>query len=154
MFVAVLDTCVLYPAYLRDTLLRLADAEMYAPVWSVDILDELRRNLQSVIDVDGVDRVVREMNGAFPDACVTDYSHLVDEQTCDKKDRHVVAAAVVIGAGVIVTANAKDFPDTSVKRYDIEIKTPDEFCRPNMSCEFWRFRVLATSSRNSTYWGS
>lgn len=37
-FPALLDTCVLYPAYLCDTLLRLAEAEAYRPLWSADIL--------------------------------------------------------------------------------------------------------------------
>lgn len=44
-FPAFLDTCVLYPAYLCDTLLRLADAQAYRPLWSADVLTELRRNL-------------------------------------------------------------------------------------------------------------
>ena len=33
-FLAFLDTCVLYPAYLCDTLLRLAEAEAYRPLWT------------------------------------------------------------------------------------------------------------------------
>lgn len=40
-FPAFLDTCVLYPAYLADTLLRLAEASAYRPLWSADVLDEL-----------------------------------------------------------------------------------------------------------------
>ncbi len=40
-FPAFLDTCVLYPAYLCDTLLRLADASGYRPLWSADVLTEL-----------------------------------------------------------------------------------------------------------------
>lgn len=45
MFSVVLDACVLYPAYLRDTLLRMAAVEMYRPLWTGTILDELLANL-------------------------------------------------------------------------------------------------------------
>jgi hypothetical protein len=44
-FPAFLDTCVLYPAYLCDTLLRLAEASAYRPLWSADVFTELHRNL-------------------------------------------------------------------------------------------------------------
>lgn len=44
-FAVVLDTCTLYPAALRDTLLRAAAEGLYRLVWSKSILDELRRNL-------------------------------------------------------------------------------------------------------------
>ena len=44
-FAVVLDTCVLYPANLRDSLLRLAEAGLYAPRWSAGIREELSRNL-------------------------------------------------------------------------------------------------------------
>lgn len=42
-FVALLGANVLYPAYLRDALLRLAEAEVYQVRWSRLILDEMAR---------------------------------------------------------------------------------------------------------------
>ncbi|WP_222851452.1 PIN domain-containing protein [Phytoactinopolyspora mesophila] len=41
-FVVVLDACVLVPISLADTLLRIAEVELYRPVWSQKILDEAR----------------------------------------------------------------------------------------------------------------
>jgi hypothetical protein len=43
-FPVVLDSCVLYPMYLRDTLLRAAEAGLYRVHWSQEILDGALRN--------------------------------------------------------------------------------------------------------------
>jgi hypothetical protein len=40
-----LDACVLFPMYLRDTLLSTAEAGLYVPYWSQKILDEAMGNL-------------------------------------------------------------------------------------------------------------
>jgi hypothetical protein len=93
-FPALLDTCVLYPAYLCDTLLRLAEAEAYRPLWSADILTELRRNVvEAGIPADRVDRRIAQMSHSFPDAMVTGYDSLIDGMTNDPKDRHEQQAA-------------------------------------------------------------
>lgn len=42
---AVLDTCVLLPMTLRDTLLRAAELGLYHVYWSMETLEELKRNL-------------------------------------------------------------------------------------------------------------
>ena len=126
-FAAVLDTCVLYPAHLRDTLLRLAERGLYRALWSADIVEELHRNLSELISPDAVDRLLRQMSTAFPDAEVTGYQPLLDELTCDPKDRHVLAAAVRAAAGAIVTFNTDDFPDHSVEEFDLEVIHPDTF---------------------------
>jgi predicted nucleic acid-binding protein len=103
-FPALLDTCVLYPAYLCDTLLRLAEAAAYRPLWSAEVLAELRRNLvERGIPIERVDRRLAHMTRSFPDALVTGYESLVDGMTNDPKDRHVLAAAVRAGAEVLVT---------------------------------------------------
>jgi hypothetical protein len=94
-FPAFLDTCVRYPAYLCDTLLRLADANAYRPLWSTDVLDELRRNLVGRgIAPDRVDYRIEQMSRSFPDAMVTGYESLTEGMSNDPKDRHVLAAAV------------------------------------------------------------
>lgn len=126
-FAAILDTCVLYPAHLRDTLLRLAERGLYRALWSPDIVIELRRNLIEVIDPDAVDRLLDQMRVAFPEAEVTGYGPLIDELRCHPKDRHVLAAAVRSDAGAIVTFNIGDFPDDSVEPHDIEALHPDTF---------------------------
>ncbi len=126
-FAAVLDTCVLYPAHLRDTLLRLAERGLYRALWSADIVEELRRNLTELIGAAAVARLLEQMATAFPDAELTGYRPLIDGLTCDPKDRHVLAAAVRADAGAIVTFNTTDFPDHSVEDYEIDVITPDSF---------------------------
>ncbi len=127
-FPAFLDTCVLYPAYLCDTLLRLAEAEAYRPLWSADVLAELRRNLvERGIAADRVDRRIAQMSRSFPDAVVAGYESLVEAMGNDPKDRHVLAAAVRGNAEVVVTFNTGDFPEPALKPYDILAAHPDEF---------------------------
>ncbi|WP_198946122.1 PIN domain-containing protein [Pseudofrankia asymbiotica] len=119
---------MLYPAYLCDTLLRLTEADVYRPLWSDDILIELRRNvLAAGLPADRIDKRLGNMRRYFPDATVTGYEHLVDGMTNDAKDRHVLAAAVRANAEAIVTFNLRDFPAPSLKPYDLTAIHPDEF---------------------------
>ena len=127
-FAVVLDTCVLYPAHLRDTLLRQAERGLYRALWSADILEELQRNLVADgIDAGSVERLIDEMRRAFPDAEVSGYRSLIGGLTCDPKDRHVLAAAVRADAAAIVTFNIGDFPTTSVDPFEIDVIDPDTF---------------------------
>jgi len=127
-FPTFLDTCVLYPAYLCDTLLRLAEKEAFRPLWSLDVMTELRRNLvKRGLPPERVDRRITQMTRSFPDAMVSGYESLVDGMTNHPKDRHVLAAAVRSHAEVIVTFNISDFPNDALKPYDIEAVQPDDF---------------------------
>ena len=127
-FPAFLDTCVIYPAYLCDTLLRMAEASVFRPPWSADVLSELRRNvIERGTSPDRVDRRIDLMRTSFPDAMVTGYESLVDGMANDPKDRHVLAAAVRAHAEVLVTFNLADFPEPALKPYDIVAVHPDEF---------------------------
>lgn len=124
-FSAVLDTCVLYPYVLRDTLLRIAENGMYQPLWSEKILDELH----GVLERRGwrADYLVRCIRDAFPEAIVTGWEPIESSMSNDNKDRHVLAAAVRGHADVIVTANLSDFPARSLTGLDVEVQHPDVF---------------------------
>lgn len=123
-----IDTCVLYPSILRDTLLQLAERGLFQPLWSQDILDELRRNLvYRVIKTDAFDHLINQMAIAFDESCVINYGHLIAEMKCELKDRHVLAAALVAQADVIITFNTKDFPPNSTEELAVDILSPDDF---------------------------
>jgi len=128
-FPAFLDTCTLFGAYLCDTLLRLAEARTYRPLWSAGVLDELSRNLAEKRNLppEAIAYRIGEMRRAFPDAEVRGYEALTETMTCDPKDRHVLAAAVRADAEVLVTINVDDFPAESAAPYDITIVHPDDF---------------------------
>lgn len=131
-FVALLDANVLYPPYLRDLLLRLAQAGVYQPRWSAEILDEDARNVKEGRDDaarEKVDRMISLMKRHFEDAEITGYHALVPAMTNDPKDRHVLAAALTGGADVIVTYNLRHFPPRSLGPYNIDAQGPDEFLR-------------------------
>ena len=127
-FTVVLDTCVLYPAHLRDTLLRLAERGLYRAQWSGDILTELERNLtEDGVASESILHLLDEMQRAFPDARVFGYRALVSTMTCDEKDRHVLAAAVRTNAAAVVTFNVRDFPVESVDPFQVDVIDPDAF---------------------------
>lgn len=131
-FIALLDANVLYPAYLRDALLRLAEAEVYQVRWSREILDEMSRNIlknRPDLATESVERLVRFMEEAFPDAMVEGHESLIPAMTNDPKDRHVLAAAIRGRCDVIVTSNVRDFPPDACDSYDMDVQTPDEFLR-------------------------
>lgn len=128
-FPALLDTNVLFSATLNDTLLRLAEEEVFRPLWSFSILEELREVLVSEAGLtrSRADRRIDHMRAAFPMAEVTDYESIVGSMTCDAKDRHVLAAAVRGGAQVLVTFNLRDFPASATAPHDIAVVSPDSF---------------------------
>ena len=110
-FVAVFDACVLYPAPLRDLLLRLALTDLFRARWSAEIHDEwVRAVLARRPDLSPaiLDRTRALMDGAVPDAVVTGHEGLIPTLTLpDPDDRHVLAAAIRCQAGVIVTFNLR-----------------------------------------------
>lgn len=120
MFTALLDTSVLWPSLQRDFLLSLAVQNIYRPIWSQAILDELvrteadkrvRRGAEPEQAEHAARRLIEQMEWAFDDARVTGWEPLEGSYGLpDANDEHLVAAAVVGGAGVIVSDNVKDLP--------------------------------------------
>lgn len=127
----VLDANVLFPQYLCDLLLSLADEELFRPVWSEQIHEEWMRNViekNLAIDPDRIERRRNMMDNAFPDACVSITDAQI--QTIDGvhiKDRHVMAAAKIAHADGILTFNEKDFPRAAQRQYGVRILHPDDF---------------------------
>ena len=131
-FVVVYDACVLYPAPLRDLLVRLGRTGLFQAKWTGQILDECFRSiLQQRPDLtpQRLERTRKLLNEAIPDCDVTGHEGLVASLTGlpDPDDRHVVAAAIRCGAQVIVTSNLKDFPSAALAHYGIEAQHPDDF---------------------------
>ena len=128
-FTAVLDTCVIYPVYVRDILLWFAHYDLYTPKWSEGIFDELADVMQRKgATNDQIKNRLAAMDNFFPDARVKNYQELIDKvELPDPKDHHVFAAAIKINANLIVTHNLKDFPEEKLSQYGLNAKNPDDF---------------------------
>src|SRR5262249_5087261 len=129
--VAFLDASVLYPALLRNFLMHLALRDLFQPRWSDRVHEEwiaaLLRNRPDLTFAQ-LARTRRLMDENVEEALVGGYEHLVDQLPLpDPKDRHVLAAAIHGGAGVIVTSNLRDFPADVLAAYAIDAQRPDTF---------------------------
>ena len=128
--VAVYDANVLYPGSLRDLLIRLGQTGLLQARWTDQILDEVFDAIVAAQPNLGgrLQRTRRLMNEAIPDVRITGYEHLIDTlQLPDPDDRHVLAAAIRVGADVIVTKNLSDYPAGELEPHRIEAQSPDDF---------------------------
>jgi len=126
---AFLDTNVLYPLVIRDILLWFAFEELFVPFWSNDVMKEwsrvMMRNGLTQVEAKRRMHMVQE---AFPFAMVRGYKSLVDQfHLPDANDRHVLAAAGLVGADFIVTENLKDFPKSALSSFGIVALNADAF---------------------------
>lgn len=129
--VALYDSCVLYPAPLRDLLVRLAGTGLFRARWTNETHDEwIRSVLEDRPDLsrDRLERTRDLMNDHILDSLVTNYEHHIPSIVLpDLNDRHVVASAVEAGADVIVTFNSRHFPASALEPLNIQAQHPDEF---------------------------
>jgi len=127
---ALLDANVLHPMVLCDLLMRLSHRGLYRALWSRHILEETKRSIlrrRADLSDDILQRRMDAMNEALPDAQVVGYDNLLLSLPALGEDAHVLAAAIVGGADVIVTQNTRDFPEPTLAPYRIAVQTPDEF---------------------------
>ena len=131
MRLAVLDANVLYGAFGRDVLLRLAAGGLYRPRWTARIETEWVAALLTArtdLEPERLARTCAAMARAFPDAEVKDFeTHEAGLALPDPDDRHVLAAAIEGGAGEIVTWNVRDFPEEALRPLGMEAVSPDAF---------------------------
>lgn len=125
----VVDACVLIKASVRDTLIRAYGAGLYRLHWTDDILNEVERNLiaDELTSVAGARRLISKLQEVLPEARISGHERLIASMTNHPKDRHVLAAAVAVGAQIIVTDNLRDFPDVAVRDFGITVQSPDDF---------------------------
>jgi hypothetical protein len=138
MFAALLDTCTLWPSLRRDVLLSFAAERIYRPLWSSTVLEELELCEIEKLQGLGVSsdeaalragRLLEEMRAHFDDSEILESTYTALEGSFnlpDPNDEHVVAAAVIGGAGAIITENLKDFPETQLP-FGLRVIRPNEF---------------------------
>ena len=129
--VCVYDANVLYSAQLRDFLMRLALGEAVRAHWTEQVHEEWMRNVEADypdITWENLQRIRSLMDEALPGALIEGYENRISKLSLpDPSDRHVLAAAIHVGADFIVTFNTRDFPVSKLEVWDIEATGPDEF---------------------------
>jgi predicted nucleic acid-binding protein len=137
---AVIDADVLYRRHPRNLLVWHAIAGLFELHWSARILDETRRHLiernlakSGEPRADAVDRTLVRATDALeraragslvPEAEIAAHEpHMPNEP----KDRHVLAAAVAVGATVVITTNVRDFAGADTAGLGVAAQTPDQF---------------------------
>jgi hypothetical protein len=130
---AFLDASVLYSAPLRDLLMHLARRDLFQAHWSDRVHDEwiaaLLRNRPDLPPAP-LQRTRRLMNEHIDGAIVSGFEPIIGQLLLpDADDRHVLAAAIHCGAGVIVTVNLRDFPAGVLATHGIQAQHPDAFIR-------------------------
>lgn len=130
-FTAFFDANVFYGARLRSLVLYLAQSKMFRARWSDQVHDEWTRNLlerRPDLKREDLEKTRQAMNRAIPDCLVNGYEPLMEGIALpDPDDRHVVAAAIMTRAHVIVTFNERDFPAPLLAPLRLQVSHPDAF---------------------------
>ena len=150
-FTVIYDACVLYPAPLRDLLIRLARTRRFRARWTNDIHDEWIAALlkeRPDIEREQLQYTADLMNKAVPGALVTGHEALIEGlELPDSNDRHVLAAAIRCGAAAIITTNLKDFPKEQLDKFETLAIHPDDFIMDLADLESELLEITAKEQR-------
>lgn len=125
-----LDACVLYPTVMREILTGVAGSGLFTPLWSARILEEWARAVaRNLPDQAGIARAeIALLRLRWPDAeMVVSAADEAGLSLPDDNDLHVLAAAIVGRAEVLVTLNLGDFPTRALAAHGILRRDPDGF---------------------------
>lgn len=126
-----LDANVLVPISVCNVFLTFAEFGILQPIWSWQILSEVKRafvRAHPSLPEERIERRIHAMTTTFPEALIDVTEDSVAGVTLpDQNDRHVAAAAIVGGARLIVTNNLRDFPEVSISGFGLAAVAPDDF---------------------------
>ena len=128
--VVVLDANLLYPFQLRNLLVQFGVDGVIAPRWTARIHEEWIGNLVASgrAPLDRLRRTRDLMDRTLPDAEVQGWEQHLDGLVLpDPDDRHVLAAALAAGAGIILTMNLRDFPASALAAHGVQAVHPNGF---------------------------
>ena len=129
-FKTTLDACVLANQSVCDLFLRLAETpRLYVPVWSAEILDEVRRTHVDKLEwpTELADYWQSEVKKHFPEAAATGYTPFIPLAQNESKDKHVLAVAICANSALIITFNLKHFPHAALEPFGVKALHPAEY---------------------------
>jgi len=125
-----LDTCALVPGPVRQILLEAASADLFIPLWSDKIFEEWQfvASKSSEQNSEAIKIEILLIKDKWRNSLVPRDRALEDTLFLpDADDRHVLAAALVGKAEVLLTNNLKDFPERILSEYGLIRKSIDSF---------------------------
>lgn len=143
---ALLDANVIYPTVMREMLLGAARAGLYQPLWSDRILAEWAH---AAAKLGPAGQAIAEgeialCRAGFPEASSPSDPDLESQLWLpDPADTHVLAAAIKGGADLIITMNAKDFPQRVLAEHGLARQDADAFLMTFWSSQPESMRQIA-----------
>lgn len=128
---AFLDTNSLYGELSTVMLLDLAEQWLYFPYWSDYVEKELRNHLTGRLGDNALERRLRNMNEAFPQSRILEwsqYTEIASDFVTDPDDAAILAGAIACKADYLVTNNTSDFKQNRIlPLFGVQILTLGDF---------------------------